>query len=148
MGSFQADEIKNQARARRDSTVCPRNIPVQLCPKCKSHKRKPCISAQLHNRQSSLLPQSLDYRPSFFLHPQPSSSPFRSSVTQTFVLNCVTEKSAATNRSKRKERKKIEFLCKHIMKIGYEQAGHVVQEGSCGHVEVKGQAGQKQDSPP
>lgn len=28
-------------------------------------------------------------------------------------------------------------MSKHIMKIGYEQEGYVVQEGSCGHVEVK-----------
>lgn len=27
-------------------------------------------------------------------------------------------------------------MCKHIMKIGIEQEGCVVQEGSCGHVEV------------
>lgn len=73
---------------------------------------------------------------SFLLHPQPFSSPFRSSVTQTFTLNCISEKSAATKRSKRKERRKTELMCKHIMKIGIEQAGCVVQKGSCGHVEV------------
>lgn len=43
---------------------------------------------------------------SFFLHLQPFSSPFRSSVTQTFILNCVSEKSAATNRSKKEGKEK------------------------------------------
>lgn len=55
----------------------------------------------------------------------PFSFPFRSSVTQTLLLNCVSEKSAAIDRSKRKERRKTELMSKHIMKIGYEQEGCV-----------------------
>lgn len=84
MGFFQAEEPKKQARARWDSTACPGNIQwlsVQLCPKHKSRKwklqiktGKLSISAQLCNRQSSLLPQSLDYRPGFF--PSPPSAIF------------------------------------------------------------------------
>ena len=82
----------------------------------------------------------------FPFHPQPLPSPFRSSVTQTFILNSVSEKSAATARSERKERRKTKLMCKHTMKIGAEREGCAGQ-GATVMLKSPGQARQDQESP-